>query len=143
MTAARPDIPKEIGPHEGRELELMLAGAKPLAMFADIVPSPYEWPDAAFEPHVAAGRLAKREFLTDRPDGHIVRYLFYALPDEAWRIEEAYALSLRRFDEPCGEADECCAKLGRLLGYSEHEIEIFIRWAKMSSRSVPDHSFNG
>jgi hypothetical protein len=108
----------------------MLAGTKPLAMFSDVVPSPYEWPDAAFDPHVAAGRLVKKEFLTNLPDGHTVRHLFFALPGEAWRIEEAYALSLMHFDEPGIEADECCARLGRLLGYSENEIQAFLWWAK-------------
>lgn len=126
----RPDIPKEIGPHDGRELALMLVGDKPLAMFSDIVPSPYNWPDAAFEPYASARVLVKKEFLEDRPEGHTVRHLFYALPDEAWRIEEAYSLSLMHFDKPRDEADECCARLGHLLGYSEGEVQAFIRWTK-------------
>lgn len=33
------EIPEGIGPHEGKELELMLAGKKPLAMFSDVFPS--------------------------------------------------------------------------------------------------------
>jgi len=58
-------MPKEIGPHEGRELGLMLAGEKPLAMFSDIVPSSYEWPDALFEPYVSSGVLLKRDSSRD------------------------------------------------------------------------------
>src|SRR5438128_1255759 len=81
-------------PHEGRELELMLAGRKPLAMFVEIVP--YESgiiPDEEFAPHVAAGRIVMREvFKTDLRlpasvrDGR-VRHVLYALPNEAWRID--------------------------------------------------------
>lgn len=128
--SAQPDFPEGIGPHEGRELELMLAGKKPLAMFSDIVPSCYEWPDAVFEPHVSSGELVKKEFLTETPDGrHKVRTLFFALPDEAWRIDEAYALSRKQFETWCDEASETCARLGRLLGYREEDIRAFTLWS--------------
>lgn len=130
IKAARPDIPKKIGPHEGRELELLLAGEKPLAMFSDIVPSPYKWPDAIFEPYVVSGALVKREYLTTLPDGYQVRHLFYALPEEAWRIEEAYILSLKQVDTRGDEAGECSARLGRLLGYSEDDVTAFLNWTR-------------
>jgi hypothetical protein len=127
---ARSGIPKEIGPHEGRGLELMLAGEKPLAMFSDIVPSSYRWPDAQFEPHVASRVLVKKEFLTKTPDGrHQVRYLFFALPNEAWRIDEAFALSRKHFDAWGDEAEEACVRLGRLLGYREEDIRAFALWS--------------
>jgi hypothetical protein len=125
----RPDIPKEIGPHEGLELELLLSGDKPLAMFSDIVPSGFEWPDAAFEPYVASGILVKKEYLTTLPDGHRVRHLFYAQPAEVWRIEEALALSLKPVAGGA-EADDCSARLGRLLGYNEEEVQAFLRWTR-------------
>lgn len=134
----KPDLPKGIGPHDGRELELMLAGTKPLAMFSDLIPSNYEWPDAAFEPYVSSGALVKQEFLTNAQDGyHKVRHLYFALPKEAWRIERAHALSLLNFDIWCEEAEESCSLLGRLLGYSEKEIEAFINWAR-ERRGSPD-----
>ena len=136
----RPDLPKEIGPHDGRELDLMLAGVKPLAMFTDVVPSNYEWPDITFEPHVLSGTLVKREFLTDTKDGqHKIRHLYFALPGEAWRIEKAHTLSLMTFDTWCEKAEESCAQLGRLLGYEEDEIEAFIRWARERRGSTDDN----
>lgn len=108
----------------------MLAGEKPLAMFSDIVPSSYQWPDAQFEPHVASGTLVKKEFLTKTPDGrHQVRYLFFALPSEAWRIDEAFVLSRKHFDAWCDEAEEACVRLGRLLGYREEDIRAFALWS--------------
>ena len=126
----RSDLPKGIGPHEGRELELMLAGEKPLAMFSDIVSSSYEWPDEWFEPHVASGKLVKKEFLDETPDGrHKVRTLFFALPSETWRIDEAYGLSRKQFASWCDEASETCARLGRLLGYREDDIQAFTLWS--------------
>src|SRR5262245_49363302 len=88
------DVELGIGPHEDRELALMLAGEKPLAMFSEIVPIEAGLvPDEAFEPHVAAGQIIKREvyeavlpLTVHHPDARLRRVL-YALPDEAWRIE--------------------------------------------------------
>lgn len=127
----QPALPDGIGPHEGRELDLMLSGEKPLAMFCDIVPSPYEWPDAAFEPHVMEGRVVKKDIVGETPDGlHQVRYLYYALPDETWRIDVAHALAQKRFDTWCPEAAETCARLGHLLGYQEKDIQAFQTWSE-------------
>jgi len=107
----------------------MLSGDKPLAMFCDIVPSPYEWPDAMFEPHVLSGRLVQREMFTNTPDGRRrVRHLYYALPQGVWRIEDAHALALKRFGPGCPEADDVCVQTGRLLGYQEEDIQAFIQW---------------
>jgi len=45
-----------IGPHDDRELELMLAGRKPLAMFTEVLPLESGLiPEADFAPHVASG----------------------------------------------------------------------------------------
>jgi hypothetical protein len=132
---SRPALPHGIGPHEGRELDLMLSGEKPLAMFCDIVPSAYTWPDARFEPHVSSGRLVQKEMLTETPDGrYTVRHLYYALPHEAWRIDEAHALALMHFETWCDEAADVCAQLGRLLGYREDDIRRFIAWVEQTQR---------
>ena len=129
-----PDLPDGIGPHEGRELDLMLSGEKPLAMFCDVVPSPYEWPDAAFEPYVTSGRLFKREVMTNTSDGkYQVRHLYYALPHEVWRIEKAHNLVLQSFDRWCAEAAEACIQLGRLLGYAEKDIGVFVKWVEQTA----------
>ncbi|KAA5606457.1 hemin receptor [Roseospira marina] len=126
----RPTLPPGIGPHEGRELDLMLSGEKPLALFCDVVPSAFDWPDAQFAPHVAAGRIVAREFWTDGPDdAHRVRHLYYAQPDEAWRIERAHALVTASFDSWGPEAAAACADLGRLLGYREADIQAFLDWS--------------
>ena len=123
------DFPDGIGPHEGRELDLMLAGDKPLAMFSDIVSSGFEWPDEQFDPYVTSGALVKKEFRTNTPDGRYeVRHLYFALPEEAWRIEEAHELNCLHFEAWNIEAQNACVKLGRLLGYEERDIQAFVAW---------------
>ena len=108
----------------------MLAGEKPLAMFVDVVPSPFKWPDADFAPFVSSGRLVMKDFMSVSDDGrHQVRTLFYALPGEEWRIAEAYDLSLRHFDVWSDEAANTCARLGHLLGYREEDIRSFVLWS--------------
>lgn len=94
------DLPYRV--HSGRELALMLAGTKPLAVFVDEHPSLHGEriiPEGAFAPYVASGRLIQREIITPLgPDAPIVqgrpigsRRVLYALSQEAWRIE-AYLL---------------------------------------------------
>src|SRR3546814_12082269 len=59
--------PDGVGPHEGRELELMLAGGKPLAMFGDGVGSTHEFPEIDFAPFVAEGTFVRREVIYHTP----------------------------------------------------------------------------
>ncbi|NMM45223.1 hypothetical protein HH303_12085 [Rhodospirillaceae bacterium KN72] len=127
----RPYVPPEIGPHERRELELMLKGIKPLAMFADVVSPSFHWPDAKFEPHVRSGRIIKREYLKETLDGkYTFRELYYALPNEVWRIERAHELSNLHFDHWSEAVPKICAEMGKLLGYSDHEIAVFLEWSE-------------
>ena len=70
--------------HDGRELELMLAGAKPAAMFCDRVPDGgIARAAAAFAPHVAAGRVVEHRSDHRRPDGRVAQHrVVYTLPGE-------------------------------------------------------------
>lgn len=123
-----------IGPHEGRELELMLAGSKPLAMFSDVVSQSLEGLDEAFAPHVESKRFCRREAIC-RPRGRLLgnialRYVYYALPDEAWRLGAMHRLNDGRLSgrRKFSLADEFAA--GRLLGYSTREILQFVGWTR-------------
>ncbi|HNQ91996.1 MAG TPA: hypothetical protein PKI93_03585 [Alphaproteobacteria bacterium] len=78
-----------IGPHEGKELELMLASKKHLAIFHDIAPkngtiAEKIIPDRAFAPHVQAGQIIRRqkEFIHPRT-GVIGKLLGYSEGDIA------------------------------------------------------------
>ena len=136
MTLDEP--PPEIGPHEGRELRLMLSGAKPLAYFSELVRADFDWPDDAFEPHVQAGRLVKQEFtisLTIHCQEEEIRCLYFALPGEEWRIEKAHANRMRGYT--LGRESEADSReMGQLLGYSEHQIDVFLTW-RAFVRSTP------
>jgi hypothetical protein len=84
--------------HTHHELQLMLSGKKPLAAFCDdesAESGDEVIPEEEFEPHVASGRLIKREHMASPADkapvGDVlpteVRWVFYALPGQEWRIE--------------------------------------------------------
>ncbi len=114
--------------HTNRELAMMLAGTKPLAMFYDSVPSDSAWtiPEEVFAPHVASGRFVQRElvWLDERlpPGTSGIRYVFYAVAVEAWRID-AY-IALKTAASLSGDGGAALERLeGALLGYAEWQNE--------------------
>lgn len=109
----------------------MLAGTKPLAAFSELIRAEFEWPDRQFEPYVLSGTLLKREFLHEgmiAGQSEQIRYLYFSLPDEAWRIEAAHQNRLRT-QHAGRETDEDAREMGLLLGYSEEEISVFLAWS--------------
>lgn len=102
-------IPDGVGPHEEKELELMLAGKKHIAMLECV----YE----EFEPYLRQGRfkhLAHDEYthIIYVPDYEQEAQDFIRLIDESRR--RGFVADLER-------------KIGRALGYSEQEIEAYLR----------------
>ncbi|MGJ3260416.1 MAG: hypothetical protein ACFE0S_12515 [Rhodospirillales bacterium] len=121
------DAPPGIGPHELRELELMLAGTKPLAMFSDIVPASIELPEADFEPFVETGRIVKKvEFIEHARSGYVFRHLYYALPGEEWRIAEMHAFDIQIASGKYRFNPDDERRIGWLLGYDKEDVEKFI-----------------
>ena len=127
------DLPYAI--HTGRELELMLTGAKPLAVFYESYPEePCEEiiPENAFKPYVAAGTFEKREFveLLDRPPpathSHVKgnRYVIYAIPEENWRID-AY-IEMKVQSRVLGWSEEFERREGFLYGYEEWQTDAWL-----------------
>ena len=108
----------------------MLAGKKPLAMFYDAIPATFDLPEADFAPHVNTGRVVMREEVYTSPrTGNSARYLYYALPSEAWRIDALHAMQCGfHAGRPATDADDI--EIGRLLGYSESDIAAFIEWRR-------------
>jgi hypothetical protein len=93
--------------HTGKELDLMLAGRKPLAMFyAELSELPEEEliPEDAFASHVAANHFVREEVIVDGPFSEKLRretrikYVYFALPNETWRIR-AMILVNESFDQ--------------------------------------------
>ena len=124
-----PQAPAGVGPRELRELELMLAGTKPAAMFGEAVQFRDIIPEEDFAPHVAAGRIIKREYYwDDKESGHSFVEIYYALPGEEWRIDALHELNLvvQNKLRPWTNDDEIST--GRLLGYTDDEINAFLEW---------------
>lgn len=113
--------------HTNRELAMMLAGAKPLAVFAHEKVDGFEKSDALanqdFAPLVADGTLSEqvKTRTISLPSGATVDidYWFYTLKGEEWRVE-AYWLLIdflhhRRW---CPQFEWL---QGKLLGYTDQE----------------------
>lgn len=129
MVAAEDTSPDGVGPHEGRELELMLAGTKPLAMFGDALGSALEIPEAEFGPYVAVGSIVRREEIY-RPPGPGVpgRFVYFARAGEEWRIEAMHRINEAMFVRRQPATPEVEREIGRLLGYTEAEVDTYLDW---------------
>lgn len=112
------------GPHQGRELELMLSGEKPGAMLHR-----EQW--AAFAPHIKAGRFIARRF---EIDGH-EDYMAVTQRGDLWRLNEI----VKQFS---GEGRDH-VKIGLLLGYSKEAIRFFVNEAGRYSRGHSRHRKSG
>lgn len=124
-----------IGPHELRELDLMLAGTKPAAMFGEAVQFREIIPEADFAPHVAAGRIVKRDYYwDDKESGHTFVEIYYALPGEEWRIDALHELNLVAYNKLRPWTPDDDREIGRLLGYTDAEIDAFLEWTKRRER---------
>jgi len=128
------ELPPGIGPHNDRELELMLAGTKPMAMFSDAVRVCDYFPEADFAPHVEAGRISRVEEIIPK-EPYPMRYLFYALPGEEWRIEEALVMSRNLCAGTVADHDADSTRMGILLGYKMEDITAFLKQSEKYVRS--------
>jgi hypothetical protein len=121
-----------IGPHEGKELELMLAGEKPLAAFGDIIPPDGEIseeiiPEQKFAPYVKAGAI--KRFAADisyKNSKEMVRVICFTLPGEEWRAQFMIWYKAAFYSDriPYDPSQEYI--IGELLGYSTEDIAHFI-----------------
>jgi hypothetical protein len=105
--------------HTNRELLLMLGGTKPLAVFSDDNEAEF------FADHVASGKFVKREHTYAFRAEDVLRHVFYALPEESWRIN-AYIL-IWETAEKAGFGEWFERMEGALLGYERWQIEAFIQ----------------
>ncbi len=128
-----------IGPHEGKELELMLAGEKALAVFHDaVLPGqaiPEEIiPERAFAPYVAEGRIKRlaADIRSAKDDG-VIRCVCFTLPGVEWRAE--FLLWLKR--ETLSGRLSCDFShdriIGLLLGYSEQDVTDFLNASRKAA----------
>lgn len=73
----------------GRELELLLSGKKPLAVFYRAVHECYDEKDGQdFGEHVKAGDLSEtRFFIQNKDQSFRIMYVAYCKKEEQWRAE--------------------------------------------------------
>jgi hypothetical protein len=105
--------------HTNRELGLMLAGSKPLAMFVDGKDC---FPDVMlrylrmFDRHVRLDRFIRRDHVNEVPASAApaTHRILFALPSEVWRIDAMIALKASST-----WTDEHERREGELLGYDQ------------------------
>jgi hypothetical protein len=113
--------------HTNRELGLMLKGIKPLSYFGYI-----EGHEAncvlrylrMFDRHVDGGHFKKQVIIRPVPQlPHLSDYrIFYALPDEEWRI----AAMLELLDRPGAWSHDRERQFGSLLGYEDWQNDFWL-----------------
>ena len=103
--------------HTNRELGLMLAGKKPLAVFVD---GRDRFPEVVsrylrlFDRHVASGTITRFDHFSKASWGEC-HHIFFALPGEEWRFQAM--LDLVFAGEPWTIVQE--RRQGELLGYDD------------------------
>lgn len=106
----RPDADR--GPHQNKELNMMLAGVKPAALIND------DEYDLLWKPYVDEGKFIAKSYTNIAGfDNYIV-----ALPGEEQRIDRM--IKLLTDTSPANNAYHI--KLGRMLGYTKDQIRKFI-----------------
>jgi hypothetical protein len=115
-----------IGPHVGRELELMLAGQKPMAMFSIQEGMDPKYYGAEFEVYVQNGRFIKLSAQATHPT---IERVWYCQPGQEWRARLAKFL-YEKLPYEISEGNFIPSDFHRidgfLLGYSQSSIEHFV-----------------
>ncbi|MBE2165683.1 hemin receptor [Acinetobacter oleivorans] len=111
----------KLGPHEGQELELLLSGEKPIALFYDLLP-------VEFLKHLEQGTLSMLskdiETSLSLPFSIMLIYKDASLAD----LNELMICIETLFKET--NFEKCIGlerRVGQLLGYSAQDIEFYIQ----------------
>ena len=117
-----------IGPHNYKELELMLAGLKPMARFTIELDFPETGKiDQGFDQHVKSGKIKK--YYVKSTNGLPTERRYYYLEGEEWRVktcELMWACIGSKFLSAF-TPDDLHRLDGWLLGYAKEDIEDFIQ----------------
>lgn len=131
-------VPRGVGPHNGRELELMLQGDKPMALFgAEPGMDAEDVGDTGFAPFVEEGRILKFTHIDPKTSVEDRRY---CLPTEEWRCKLSLLISrMCRSGEAFDifTSNDLARLEGTLLGHSKEDIEAFIVHAASRTASAP------
>lgn len=127
---------RQIGPHQGREAELLLKGEKPVALFS--APCLNHQPDQIqrLEQAVEHGLLCKA-FMSSA----IADRTFYCLPQAQMQMRELMAIYQRLDSQTPPDATEMTISLedhrriGTLLGYAPEDIEVFLEQERLRAQA--------
>ena len=113
------DLSPTLGPHEGRELELLLSGEKPIALFYEEVPD-------EFLSHLNSDNLKKimKTFPTQHANKTITFCLIYKNAPKSHLNELLSILEQSLLQKGFQPTIEC--RIGQLLGYREIDIEYYL-----------------
>ena len=130
-----------IGPHEGQELDLMLAGLKHLSMFHDDITNDQFTPEdiipeKKFEPYVESKTFLRFEKTLITHDKTHLKYVCFTHPDHTWRANAFFWIKemVIQNSEKTDAAYELF--IGRLLGYQDNDIHNFIEQNNLSLAST-------
>lgn len=112
----------EIGPHEGKEFELMMSGQKPVALIS----APEKMPDFLEQVKLGNFIMTASAYELRKQPGVIAtdRIYFFARPESRLRMEELAAI-FNKNAQSGSFTDDDHRRIGQLLGYSEDDIEVF------------------
>jgi hypothetical protein len=142
MNNSTEDSPSFLGPHEGRELELMLAGKKHLSKFVFEENASDVFPLRELDKLVANGMLTKDErserHSLPHGDDVIIRNLLYATAAEAWRIPAMRAVEDIYQKLMPGWRPDLERIIGVLLGYDSEDVELFLEQLSKNKQTSYD-----
>ena len=117
-------LPKEIGPHEGVEFDLIKQGKKQLAYFCHDYPGNDHYEQAK----KLSLNLIEFSFKEPNQDQNLLNVVFYRIGyyDQAEQLVEALQLA---HTKPFNWHD-IEFKIGSLLGYTPHEVQVFVKHFK-------------
>lgn len=112
----KPELPEGVGPHEGREFDLIRAGKKDIALFLD-------WEPEGLEDIMADG-FCLLQYGQRTPQGktYFTRIVFR----EGYETQALRLKSLTQSPE-AGWNDSREHEIGRILGYRIEEVEAFLK----------------
>ena len=129
-----------IGPHEGQELELMLAGKKCLAAFSDIIPENGKIaeaiiPEKKFKPYIDNGQLIRLSEDYVSPDNHHIRIVCFTTIDQAWRAQAYIFIRQKLHSKQVDYTDSIDQLIGHLLDYNPDDIKHFLNHGLQVSKT--------
>lgn len=109
-----------LGPHEGKELELMLKGQKNISLFF----SDYGIPEV-FSPYIESGMFKLRTVEVELIEQLEYPFSYYIIYKNGYSGDVDYLISLlKEGRDKFNPAIE--RKIGELLGYDNEDIEFYI-----------------